>query len=179
MAADGNQAGARRTLVGLTGRGCPPHTLQEVALSLGKLAFDAGDRRAALRSLREALEYGRPEQRRWPFIEGGGWVHRLLRQNPALAGEHGWLSRLDSRHRSAGVGGDLPALTDREVEVLGRLAEAMSTEDIADAMYLSVSTVKTHLKNIYRKLGTPRRSAAAQRARELKLLPGMRRYPDP
>ena len=45
------------------------------------------------------------------------------------------------------------------------------TEDIANALYLSVNTVKTHLKSIYRKLGTSGRSATARRARELKLLP--------
>jgi LuxR family maltose regulon positive regulatory protein len=62
-------------------------------------------------------------------------------------------------------------LTERETEVLQRLAQALSTEDIADALYLSVNTVKTHLKSIYRKLGTTGRSAAARRARELNLLP--------
>ena len=70
--------------------------------------------------------------------------------------------------------GEVPVvepLTEREVEVLGRLAEALSTEDIANALYLSVNTVKTHLKSIYRKLGTSGRSATARRARELKLLP--------
>jgi Response regulator containing a CheY-like receiver domain and an HTH DNA-binding domain len=56
------------------------------------------------------------------------------------------------------------------VDVLRRLSEALSTEDIAAALYLSVNTVKTHLKSIYRKLGTSGRSATARRARELHLL---------
>jgi LuxR family maltose regulon positive regulatory protein len=55
--------------------------------------------------------------------------------------------------------------------VLRRLAEALSTEDIANSLYLSVNTMKTHLKSIYRKLGTSGRSAAARRARELNLVP--------
>jgi len=58
-----------------------------------------------------------------------------------------------------------------EIEVLVRIAEALSNEDVADALQLSVNTVKTHVKSIYRKLGVAGRSDAARRARELKLLP--------
>jgi LuxR family maltose regulon positive regulatory protein len=61
-------------------------------------------------------------------------------------------------------------LTVRESEVLRRLASALSTDDIAGELYLSVNTVKTHLKSIYRKLGTSGRSATARRARELDLI---------
>ncbi len=61
-------------------------------------------------------------------------------------------------------------LSAREREVLGRLAQMMTTEEIAADLYLSVNTVKTHLKSVYRKLAVTRRSAAVRRARELKLL---------
>lgn len=54
--------------------------------------------------------------------------------------------------------------------MLGRLAQMMTTEEIAIDLYLSVNTVKTHLKSIYRKLAVTRRSAAVRRARELELL---------
>ena len=62
------------------------------------------------------------------------------------------------------------ALSRRERDVLEHLARTMTTEEIADAMYLSVNTVKTHLKSVYRKLEVTRRSAAVRRARELALL---------
>ncbi|MFG3257396.1 LuxR C-terminal-related transcriptional regulator [Streptomyces sp. NPDC048172] len=61
-------------------------------------------------------------------------------------------------------------LSGRERDVLEFLARTMTTEEIAAEMYLSVNTVKTHLKNIYRKLQVSRRSAAVRRARELELL---------
>ncbi|UNO43403.1 LuxR family transcriptional regulator [Streptomyces sp. MST-110588] len=61
-------------------------------------------------------------------------------------------------------------LSAREREVLGRLAQMMTTEEIATDLYLSVNTVKTHLKSVYRKLAVSRRSAAVRRARELELL---------
>ncbi|MEU5952280.1 LuxR C-terminal-related transcriptional regulator [Streptomyces sp. NPDC047525] len=61
-------------------------------------------------------------------------------------------------------------LSARERDVLNRLAQMMTTEEIAEELYLSVNTVKTHLKSVYRKLAVTRRSAAVRRARELQLL---------
>ena len=178
LAADGDPAGARRVLAALSGRLARPGTLQETALSLGRLAFADGDTQTAARALRKALEYGRPERLRRPFVEAGGWVRQVLRQQPELAAEHDWLpSPAEDRHPVAGADPVLPSLTGREVEVLDKLAEALSTEEIADALHLSVNTVKTHLKSIYRKLGTSDRSAAARRARELRLLPAPSREP--
>jgi len=64
----------------------------------------------------------------------------------------------------------LAALSERERDVLGRVAQLMSTDEIADDLHLSVNTVKTHLKSIYRKLAVSRRGEAVRRARELGLL---------
>ena len=61
-------------------------------------------------------------------------------------------------------------LSGREHDVLLRLAQMMSTEDIAADLYVSVNTVKTHLKSVYRKLAVNRRNDAVRRARELDLL---------
>ncbi|WP_353946183.1 LuxR C-terminal-related transcriptional regulator [Streptomyces sp. HUAS MG91] len=61
-------------------------------------------------------------------------------------------------------------LSPRERDVLNRLAQMMTTEEIAAELYLSVNTVKTHLKSVYRKLAVTRRSAAVRRARELQIL---------
>jgi LuxR family maltose regulon positive regulatory protein len=46
----------------------------------------------------------------------------------------------------------------------------MSTQEIAADLHVSVNTVKTHLKSLYRKLGVGRRTEAVRRARELGLL---------
>lgn len=61
-------------------------------------------------------------------------------------------------------------LSGRERDVLARLAELMSTEEIAADLYVSVNTVKTHVKSVYRKLAVNRRHDAVRRARELGLL---------
>ena len=62
------------------------------------------------------------------------------------------------------------ALSTRETEVLRYLGEMLSTEEIAATMFISVNTVRTHVRNILRKLAAPRRSDAVRRARELQLV---------
>ena len=57
-----------------------------------------------------------------------------------------------------------PSLTKREAEVLERLGLAMSNKQIGDDLYLSVNSVKTHVRNLYKKLGVANRTEAAARA---------------
>ncbi|MFG2205569.1 LuxR C-terminal-related transcriptional regulator [Streptomyces sp. NPDC048638] len=135
------------------------------------------DTRRAHGLLRDALAAAHPERMRRPFTEAGPWVRHLLEQLPDLATEHAWLTA------RPGVGKDtlrtdgcppdfviVERLTDREREVLRHGAEMMSTQEIAEAMYLSANTVKTHLRSVYRKLAVSRRSDAVRRARELRLI---------
>lgn len=71
-----------------------------------------------------------------------------------------------------GVVGDLvgqvvspvPELTQREREVVRLMADGHSNRSIADSLYLSEATVKTHLVRIYRKLGVDKRAAAVSEA---------------
>lgn len=62
-------------------------------------------------------------------------------------------------------------LTHREHEVLVRMAEGLSNQEIAAALFLSESTIKTHVSNILIKLDAKRRTQAIQKARELKIVP--------
>ena len=75
-----------------------------------------------------------------------------------------------SHHAAARAGDDQAGLTRKERQVLARLAEGESNREIADALCVSPATVKTHLANIYSKLGTDSRHAALARAVELGLL---------
>ena len=74
------------------------------------------------------------------------------------------------RSRPARDGGAAEELTDRELGVLRLLAGDLSRREIADALYVSQNTVKSHLKGIYRKLDASNRGDAVARARELGLL---------
>jgi LuxR family maltose regulon positive regulatory protein len=70
------------------------------------------------------------------------------------------------------VRGLVEPLTAKEMEVLEHLNGLLDTEEIAEAMVVSVNTVRTHVRHVLRKLGVDRRNAAVRRAWELGLLPG-------
>ena len=57
-----------------------------------------------------------------------------------------------------------PVLSQRELQILEYVVEGKSNQEIADAVYLSFETVKSHLKNIYQKLGVCKRSQAINTA---------------
>jgi LuxR family maltose regulon positive regulatory protein len=59
-----------------------------------------------------------------------------------------------------------PGLRPREREVLDRLARGLTAKEIAEDLYLSVNTVKTHTRNLYRRLGVRSRVAATNWARD-------------
>jgi LuxR family maltose regulon positive regulatory protein len=61
-------------------------------------------------------------------------------------------------------------LSERELEVLGLVAQGLSNREIAERLFITVGTVKTHVHNIHGKLGVQRRTEAAARARELGLV---------
>ena len=73
-----------------------------------------------------------------------------------------------------GTGPDAPVivepLSEREREVLKHVSAMESTAEIAAEMYISVNTVKTHLKSINRKLAVSHRGQAVRRARQFGLL---------
>jgi len=66
---------------------------------------------------------------------------------------------------------DSLGISERECEVLELLAEGHSNREIADSLYVSPNTVKTHLASLYGKLEASRRTQAVQRARALRLIP--------
>jgi LuxR family transcriptional regulator, maltose regulon positive regulatory protein len=84
---------------------------------------------------------------------------------------------LDQAHRVLGravrrhPGPEAP-LTDRELVVLRMLATALTQQEIAQELYVSVNTVRSQIQAIYRKTGTGSRQEAVSRGRELGLVPG-------
>ena len=66
---------------------------------------------------------------------------------------------------------DQLGLSKREMEILNLLAQGLSNQEIAEKLYVSLSTVKTHLQNLFEKLEVKRRTMAIEKARSLNLIP--------
>lgn len=62
-------------------------------------------------------------------------------------------------------------ISQREYDVLELMSSGLSNQEIADKLFISLNTVKTHTANLYMKLDVKRRTQAVQRAKELQLIP--------
>lgn len=62
-------------------------------------------------------------------------------------------------------------LSKRELEVLNRMAQGFSNQEIAEQLFVSLSTVKTHNQNLFSKLDVKRRTQAIEKAKRLKIIP--------
>ncbi len=62
-------------------------------------------------------------------------------------------------------------LSNRELEILGLMAEGNSNQEIANRLFVSLSTVKTHNQNLFEKLDVKRRTQAIEKAKRLNLIP--------
>ena len=146
-------------------------------LLIDAIAHDSlGQSQAAEADIERALDLAEPVGHIFPFIMTP--ARELLERQP--------------RHRTAHaamlsdildvLGGSAPRprrtepvdlqadLTESELRVLRFLPSNLSAPEIASELYLSTSTVKTHMLHIYTKLGAHRRTEAVERARELGLL---------
>jgi DNA-binding NarL/FixJ family response regulator len=61
-------------------------------------------------------------------------------------------------------------ISNREYEILIKISEGLSNKEIAEKLFVSESTVKTHISNLYVKLDVKRRTQAIQRAKEMNLI---------
>jgi LuxR family maltose regulon positive regulatory protein len=159
------------------------------------LAFKAGlfshrDRGIAFDALREAVHDASIEGLAMPLIVETKLDDELLvsfRGDPAFdraPREAAFLDRLiDLRRRRArglfavpqgatSTAASAGLLSEREREVLELVATGKSNAEIAEALFISLPTVKSHVSNIYGKLGVSRRTEALEKARALGLLEG-------
>ena len=148
-----------------------------LALLLDAITRDRlGDSRTAEAEIERALDLAEPSGYVFPFIMSS--ARELLERHPRHRTSHATLLSdiLDV------LGGTAPPdrraerpdldvdLTESELRVLRFLPSNLSAPEIASELYLSTSTVKTHLLHIYAKLDAHRRTEAVERARELGLL---------
>jgi LuxR family maltose regulon positive regulatory protein len=155
-----------------------PARLQALLLD-ARLSYAADDAAHGRRSLESALRIAEREQLGLPLAMERGWLGPVLRRDPELTDAHRPLLTLALGHQQlpapVTAGDQAPVLvveplTERELEVLVHVSDMLNTAEVADEMYISVNTVKTHLRNIYRKLATSHRNEAVRRARQLELI---------
>ena len=97
------------------------------------------------------------------FIGLGVWVgRRLTRVKIITSNAHFTVN--DAEVKRLGI-------TKREYEVLGLIAQGLSNKEIADRLFVSTSTIKTHTSNLFMKLDASRRTQALQKAKELQIIP--------
>jgi len=150
------------------------HLWDVQAWLLEAIARDAlGDAGAARRALERALDLAKPDGLLFPFLlnPAPGLLDRHRRLGTAHAA---LISQILAKGVSGGLGGPVPRLTEplseSEIRVLRYLPTKLSAPEIADQLYLSVNTVKTHMRHVYDKLGAHRRHEAVEQARALGLL---------
>lgn len=98
------------------------------------------------------------------FLALGVWLGWRVLGARARRGDPGDGAARDRMRAALGISA-------REIAVLDELAAGLSNKEIARRLEVSPNTVKTHLANLFAKLGASRRTDALRRARDLGLLP--------
>ena len=155
-------------------------TVVEAHLLAGLACRELGDQRAANQAAERALALAEADRLVLPFAMTGS--RELLQALPRHQTAHAALLTgiLDVLHGEspAAKNQSAPPETEElslgELRVLRYLPTNLSRPEIATELSVSVNTVSTHIRSIYAKLGVRDRSAAVQRARELRLLAGAR-----
>lgn len=191
--ADGDPSAALAVLEPLREKaeaeGLEDERLQAIVLQAAAL-HALGGRARAVQQVSDALALAAPGGFIRLFIDGGAPVYRLLCEArargimPAYTGR--LLAAFQAEQRAAAVDAEpyrlrpqlQPAesehltepLSERELEVLRLIAEGLSNQEISERLFLALSTVKGHNRNMFDKLGVQRRTEAVARARRLGLL---------
>jgi LuxR family maltose regulon positive regulatory protein len=145
-------------------------------LVLQALAFQAqGDVDPALAALGRALSLAEPEGYVRTFLDEGEPMALLLRQALSRDIFSNYIARLlaafnEESASSPGMDALVEPLTEREMDVLRLIVAGLSNPDIAEELFIAVSTVKSHVNHIYGKLGVENRIQAVERARTLGLV---------
>jgi ATP/maltotriose-dependent transcriptional regulator MalT len=156
----------------------------EILILLALAHHVQGDITAALAPLERALMLAEPEGYVHVFVDEGRPMARLLAEAAARGIMPDYTGKLLAAFEAEGridpdnsLRPTPPAsqplaepLSDRELEVLHLIAQGLSNREISERLFLAITTVKGHNRNIFRKLQVRRRTEAVARARELGLL---------
>ena len=130
----------------------------------------------ATEAIGEAIELAHGAGLTTPFRNPSPRLQAILVRHREVDGRHAdfvdaLLEARDAQGTPAAPARPVEALTERELAVLAYLPTMRSNAEIADALDISVNTVKQHLKSVHRKLGVGSRREAVRMARQVGLLP--------
>lgn len=156
-------------------------------ISKSRILSIQGEIVQCMRTLEEALSLAYPENYVRTLIEEGAPLGKLLsqyiklRHNQQFQSEKkiplAYVKRLhrlifpleNRRNKSNSIHGYFPSVTAKEQSVLRLIGEGLTNKEIADELNVSLSTIKTHINNIYSKLQVKNRVQALERARTYEL----------
>ncbi|MBN2550882.1 MAG: hypothetical protein JXB15_17090, partial [Anaerolineales bacterium] len=150
---------------------------------LRALAFQISDQPTqAMEALAQALSLAEPGGYVRIFLDEGQPVIRLIRQAASRGIAPAYTAKLlaasgppEAMEKIAEYGSShaqafIEPISERELEVLRLLAAGMTNREIAEELFVAVSTVHSHCKSIYGKMDVHTRSGAVQRAQEIGLI---------
>ena len=146
------------------------------------LAYEAtGDLTKALETLSQAMTLAKPERYARIFADEGEPMIRLLAKaakkniHPDYTASLRAIMDANTTHDDetttpSGIQFLVEPLTQREIEILDLIAQGLTNNDIAERLFLALTTIKGHNQNIFGKLGVKRRTEAVAHARDLGIL---------
>jgi LuxR family maltose regulon positive regulatory protein len=152
--------------------------LIEAMILKALINYKQGNEDLARTEIKEALRLASPGKFIRVFIDEGPEIIHLIQQ----VEQQGYTSQLiEQILAGAGLQKKTPAhsenlavliepLSDREIDVLRRLDSDLPVPEIADQLVVTVSTLRTHIRNIYQKLGVHSRFEAVSKAKDLKII---------
>jgi len=138
-----------------------------------------GNKEKAVSDLLEALEYAADEYILMPFIYYHNWIKDLLtdlfkmeaakKTNIPKKSTDKLKLALEKREKLKIINLE-SGLSDRELDTLKLIAEDLTNQEIADKLFISLNTVKSHLKNVFLKLDVDNRKKAVDKAKVLGII---------
>lgn len=165
----GETTTARRCAASLTNRRRNSYIDTSMSLTEALLAHGNGDTAAVHERIEHAAYRAEPQCVVRPFTERRDEIAELLVQHAVWGTTHESFIAARMARRGPRQGHEPHSrwsLTEREREVLAYMRSIMTAAEIAEALFISVNTVKTHERSIYRKLGAASRRDALKLAAE-------------